>query len=298
MVAESPSASTSPPEGGASPPLAGQSALITGGGSGIGLACARALLVDGASVTLMGRTEARLAEAAATLGDLLDPADRPRRIAVVAGDVSTEGDVVEAVGRAVDHGGGLHLVVAAAGTGGLGPIGATSLDEWQGIMDVNLTGCFLTFKHGANALVASGGGAMVAISSIAGVSSHRYMGPYCVSKAGLDMLVSVTADELGQAGVRVNSVRPGLVETELVGAILADEGIVGDYRAQMPVDRLGQPDDVAAAVRFLCGPESSWVTGVHLSVDGGHHLRRGPNFEPAARLLFGDAAAEGRHAAG
>ena len=154
------------------------------------------------------------------------------------------------------------------------------LEEWQRILDVNLTGTFLTLKHAGAALVRSGGGAMVAISSIAGTSTHRYYGPYNVSKAGVDMLVRTTADELGMSGVRVCSVRPGLVETDLVTPILGDEAIVGDYLDQMPVRRLGQVDDVAALVRFLLDDEAGWITGVTVSVDGGHHLRRGPNLEP------------------
>ncbi len=90
--------------------------------------------------------------------------------------------------------------------------------------------------------------------------------------------------------MRVNSVRPGLVETELVEMLMADDVILGDYLDQMPVRRIGQPGDVASLVRFLLGPESSWVTGTTISVDGGHHLRRGPDFEPAALAMFGDAA--------
>ena len=131
---------------------------------------------------------------------------------------------------------------------------------------------------------------MVAISSIAGVATHRFMGPYSVSKAGIDMLVRNLADELGTAGVRVNSVRPGLVETELVEILLEDDVTVGDYLDQMPVRRLGQAADVAQLVRFLLGPESSWITGTSVSVDGGHHLRRGPDFEPIALAMWGDAA--------
>ena len=212
-------------------------------------------------------------------------------VAAVPCDVADEAQVAAAVAAAVGHGpAGLDLVVAAAGRGGLGPIITTSLEEWDGIIGTNLTGTFLTFKHAGAALARSGGGAMVAISSIAGVSTHRFMGPYCVSKAAIDMLVQNLADELGVAGVRVNSVRPGLVETELVEAVMADEGIVGDYLDQMPVRRVGQVEDVGAAVRFLLGPESSWITGVTMSVDGGHHLRRGPNFAPAAEAFFGDAA--------
>ena len=140
----------------------------------------------------------------------------------------------------------------------------------------------------------SGGGAICAISSIAGVRTHRFMGPYCVSKAGIDMLVRNTADELGTANIRVNSVCPGLVETELASGLLETEEVYEDYLDCMPVRRHGKVDDIGQAVRFLCGSESSWITGVLLSVDGGHHLRRGPNVEPFSRMLFGDDLTEGR----
>jgi NAD(P)-dependent dehydrogenase (short-subunit alcohol dehydrogenase family) len=102
------------------------------------------------------------------------------------------------------------------------------------------------------------------------------MTEYCVSKAGLEMLVMNAADELGPMNIRVNSVRPGLVPTELSSGLTASEAIVRDYKTQMPISRLGTTDDIASAIRYLAGDESGWVTGVNLSVDGGHHLRRGP----------------------
>ncbi len=269
--------------------LAGRAAFVTGGGSGIGLACAAALVRDGASVTIAGRTAERLRSAAAELEAQAAPG---AKVGWVACDVTSEDDVRAAVAAAESLAGGLHLVVAGAGMGALGPIVTTPLADWQQVMDVNVTGTFLTFKHAGAAVVRSGGGSMVAISSLAGVTTHRFMAPYCVSKAAIDMLVRVAADELGGAGVRVCSVQPSLVDTELVSMIMADDGVVGDYLSQMPVSRVGQVDDVAAAVRYLLGPESGWVTGVNLPVDGGHHLRRGPDYEPAVRALFGDEAAD------
>jgi NAD(P)-dependent dehydrogenase (short-subunit alcohol dehydrogenase family) len=96
------------------------------------------------------------------------------------------------------------------------------------------------------------------------------------------MLVKVAADELGASGIRVNCVEPGLVATELVSFITAGGPLLDDYHLQMPLERVGNVDDIASAVRYLAGPESSWITGEMLAVDGGHHLRRGPNYE----LLF------------
>lgn len=100
--------------------------------------------------------------------------------------------------------------------------------------------------------------------------------------------------ELGRAGVRVNSVCPGLVDTELAAGLFSIDVVHEDYLDQMPIRRTGTVDDVADAVRYLCGPEASWVTGVSLPVDGGHHLRAGPNWDPLGRLLHGDDAVDGR----
>ena len=115
------------------------------------------------------------------------------------------------------------------------------------------------------------------------------MGPYCASKAAIDMLANVAADELGPAGVRVNTVQPSLVDTDLVTMITAEDHIRNDYLSQMPVSRVGNVDDIASVVRFLCGPESSWMTGANIPIDGGHHLRRGPDYGPIASALYGDA---------
>jgi NAD(P)-dependent dehydrogenase (short-subunit alcohol dehydrogenase family) len=272
-------------------PLAGMAAFVTGGGSGIGLASAEWLVRDGCAVTIAGRTEAKLASAVETLR-----ADAPSDVDVraVACNVADEAAVRDAVLASCKAVGGLHIAVLAAGTGTFGPMLTTDLQAWQATLDTNLTGAFLGIKHAGAAIAASGGGAIVAISSIAGPLTHRFMGAYCVSKAGLEALVRNSADELGIAGVRVNAVQPGLVPTDLAAALVNDDGIRADYLRQMPLGRLGTVDDVAAGVRYLAGPESSWVTGQCLAIDGGHTLRRGPDLEPAARLIFGDDVVEGR----
>ena len=124
------------------------------------------------------------------------------------------------------------------------------------------------------------GGAIVAVSSIAGHLTHRNAGQYCVAKAGVEMLVRNAADELGRYGIRVNGVRPGLVPTEMAAGLAQTDAIREEYLAQMPLGRLGKPEDVAGAVRFLAGPEASWIAGQLLGVDGGHSLRRGPDLDP------------------
>ncbi len=271
--------------------LTGQVAFITGGGSGIGLQIATYLVRDGASVTISGRSEERLAGAVSELeAEAVDGAV----VQAASCDVGDEAQVEAAVAKAGEVG-PLSLVVASAGGGSLGPIITTPAEDWNNVMATNLTGTFFTFKHGGAAVAASGGGSMLAISSIAAVKTHRFMGPYCVSKAAIDMLVQVTADELGVAGVRVNSVRPGIVDTDLVNtSAMADEHIMRSYLDNMPISRAGNVDDVASLSRFLLGPESSWITGMTISVDGGQHLRNGPDYEPTARAFFGDGPVEGR----
>ena len=270
--------------------LTGRSALLTGGGSGIGLGCAARPSRDGVSVTITGRSEDTLRAAAAELEPL---APETATVQWVASDVADEETLAAAVARAVEPTGGLDIAVASAGTGTVGPVTSLSLEEWHRVIDTNLTGAFLTLKHAGAAMQRSGGGSIIAISSIAAPLTHPFMAAYCVSKAGLDTLVRVAADELGRCNVRVNSVRPGLVQTQLGDLLIDDEAVLADYLAQMPVSRVGTVDDVAEAVRYLAGPESSWVTGQCLGVDGGHALRRGPNVEHWARGLFGDEAIDG-----
>lgn len=250
--------------------LEGQHAFITGGGSGIGLGVARLLIADGARVTIAGRTAETLETAAADLGD---------QAAIAVLDVGDESATEDAVAAANDRA-PLTMAVANAGRGGAGPLLGLDLATWEQTIATNLTGTFLTFKHAGRAIVANGGGAMVAVSSISGVRTHRLFGAYCPAKAGVNNLVENAADELGSLGVRVNAVAPGLVETDLSMSLQSSEAVNEDYRINMPLGRRGTVDDVASAIRFLIGPESSWITGVVLSVDGGHHLRRGPNIDP------------------
>jgi NAD(P)-dependent dehydrogenase (short-subunit alcohol dehydrogenase family) len=219
-------------------------------------------------------------------------------------DVTDEHSVEAACAAAAELG-DFAMVVANAGFGSAGPLHRTTLDEWNAVLATNLTGAFLTIKHAVphlaatvrRAVAARGDSpgseapptaSIVAISSIAGAVTHRYMTPYNVSKAGLEMLVRQTADELGQVGIRANAVRPGLVPTDATETLMTVPQIHEDYLDQMPLRRVGSTDDVAALVRFLLGPESTWITGTCVSIDGGHHLRRGPDLDPVMRMVLGD----------
>lgn len=259
--------------------------LVTGGGSGIGQAVARRLAADGAVVTICGRTESRLADAVATITAELPAA----RIGHVVADVTDEAAVAAAVAEAVERAGGRldAVITSAGGSESIGPVTQLDVGPWDRTLALNLTGTMLALKHGAAAMVRHGGGSFVAISSIASATSHPWFGAYGPSKAGVDQLCRQAADELGPSDIRVNSVCPGLIDTELVGLITEGGPVLDSYEENIALNRIGQPDDVANLVRFLVGPESTWITGQAINVDGGHSLRRGPSLAAAIEPLFG-----------
>ncbi len=269
----------------ADPSVRDYGVLVTGGGSGIGEAVARRLVVDGAVVTICGRRKARLAEAVASIAAQVPDA----RVGHVVADVTDEDAVIAAVASATERAGGrLDAVVSSAGgSESIGPVTSLDVGLWERTLALNLTGTMLALKHGAAAMVRGGGGSFVAISSIAAATPHPWFGAYGPSKAGVDQLCRQAADELGPSDVRVNSVCPGLIDTELVGLITAGGPVLDSYTENTPLGRMGRPDDVAHLVRFLVGPESSWITGQAINVDGGHSLRRGPSLASALEPLFG-----------
>ena len=264
--------------------LAGTGALVTGGGSGIGLGCAKRLAADGATVTICGRTADKLDAAAKEIRAVaLAGAD----VRTVVADVTDEADVERAVAAASD-GTTLSAVVASAGgSSTVGPITQIDATAFRNTLELNVVGTFLTLKHSARAMVAGGGGSFVAISSIASSNTHRWFGAYGPAKAGIEKLCQMAADELGASKVRVNVIRPGLVDTELVAGVIASDEVLHDYLECMPLARVGTPEDIANLARFLIGPESTWITGQVVNCDGGHSLRRGPDYSPFFEPLFG-----------
>lgn len=263
--------------------LEGYSVLVTGGGSGIGLECARVLAADGAAVTICGRTPDRLESALAALTAGAPAGAGP--VAAEAGDVTDEADVERIVAAAVAHGGGRldGVVGSAGGSLHMGPLVMADVAAVRATLDLNVVGTFLSLKHAAPHLAASGRGSFVGVSSHAGRDTFRFLGVYGAAKAGLDFLVRVAADELGAAGVRVNSVLPGVISTEIMEAITQGSPVLDSYLEEIPLRRVGEPGDVASLVRFLIGPESSWITGQNLSVDGGQSVRKGADYSSFAR---------------
>jgi NAD(P)-dependent dehydrogenase (short-subunit alcohol dehydrogenase family) len=261
--------------------ITGRTALVTGGGSGIGLGVAKRFARDGVHVTICGRTASRLDGALEELGPLVTDGGSVRS---VIADVTVEEQVARAVEVACEPTGSLDVLFAnAGGSMHMGPFDAADTDAVRATVDVNLVGTILCIKHAVPAMRRAGGGSIVTMSSGAGGFPHRWLWAYGAAKAGIDAVSRSAAEELGEHGIRVNSVQPGIVDDELMAPITAGGKLLDDYLAGMPLGRVGTVEDIAEAVRFLAGPESSWITGVNLPIDGGHHLRKGADYS----LLFG-----------
>jgi NAD(P)-dependent dehydrogenase (short-subunit alcohol dehydrogenase family) len=170
----------------------------------------------------------------------------------------------------------------------MGPLVLADVAAVRATLDLNVIGTFLTLKHAAPLLAASGAGSFVGVSSHAGLDTFRFLGAYGAAKAGLDMVIRVAADELGSARVRVNSVRPGIVANELMTAITNGGPVLDSYLENIPLHRVGTVEDVAALARFLIGPDSSWITGQCISVDGGQSLRKGADYSAFSEPVYRD----------
>lgn len=242
--------------------LEGRSALITGGASGIGLEIARRYRSEGASVTLVDIDKEALDARAAEL----------EGTAYVA-DVTDESAVEGAVEAAVNAYGGLDIGVNAAGAGFVAPVTELPLDEWRRIIDLCLTGVFLSVKHEARRM--NDGGSIINIASLNAIQPAEGFAAYCSAKAGVAMFTKVAAMELGPRSIRVNAIAPGLVDTPLTVALTAPP-LKEEFIDNTPLGRIGAPSDIADAALFLASSDSSWITGDLLSVDGGAHTRRYP----------------------
>jgi NAD(P)-dependent dehydrogenase (short-subunit alcohol dehydrogenase family) len=246
--------------------MEGLRAIVIGGGSGIGLGTARSLARCGARVTIAGRTEDKLQNAALSLAETGLDVAWTRCDALVAGEVSAAVDTASEDGK-------LHIAVVVPGGGSISPVLLYGDDQFSREVDLNVRPVYLLLKFAGQAMIRAGGGSFVAISSSAAAFSARYLASYSAGKAAVDQLVKVAANELGQFGVRVNSVRPGMTRTPTTAAAFANESMLAEFIKGQPLARGGEVADVAEAVKYLAGPDSSWVTGQCLSVDGGHTLR-------------------------
>jgi NAD(P)-dependent dehydrogenase (short-subunit alcohol dehydrogenase family) len=257
--------------------LEGKVGFVTGGGTGLGLACAKALVEEGARVVLAGRRQEVLEGATDALGS---------GASYAVCDVARDDSVDAAVTSVEERFGQLDLAVNAAGVGGLGNVLNATSSEFTATLDTNLTGVYRCLRREAQAMKPRGSGAIVNVSSIAGTLTHRWMTAYCVSKAGVNMLTRCAADDLGEHGIRVNAVMPGLVPTDLAAPLSGHPDARAEYEGLMPLARLGTPEEVAALVAFLLYDDARWITGQCIGVDGGHTIRKGPDLVPLFRQIL------------
>jgi NAD(P)-dependent dehydrogenase (short-subunit alcohol dehydrogenase family) len=258
--------------------------LVTGGGSGIGKGVAAGLVAAGASVMIVGRNPDRLAAAVQEIEVL----KANGAIRYEPADITNEEEAVRVVDAATAWHGRLHGAVhCAGGSETIGPITQIDSEAWRRTVDLNVNGTMYVLKHAARELVRGGGGSFVGISSIAASNTHRWFGAYGVSKSAVDHMMQLAADELGPSWVRVNSIRPGLIRTDLVAPVFASPEVSADYRLCTPLPRPGEVEDVANLAMFLLSDAASYVTGQVINVDGGLMLRRGPDYSAMLEPAFG-----------
>ena len=261
--------------------------LVTGGGSGIGKGVAAALVEASASVMIVGRNADRLAAAVKEI-EGIEALPGEGSIRYEPANITNEDEAAHAVDAATAWHGRLDGVVhCAGGSETIGPITQIDSEAWRRTVDLNVNGTMYVLKHAARELVRGGGGSFVGISSIAASNTHRWFGAYGVTKSAVDHMMMLAADELGPSWVRVNSIRPGLIRTDLVAPITESPELSADYRACTPLPRVGEVEDVANLAMFLLSDAAAWITGQCINVDGGHVLRRGPDFSAMLEPLFG-----------
>lgn len=244
-------------------------ALVTGAAAGIGRAITERLVREGIVVVAGDIDDVGLTNLADELGG---------SVVTMHADVTDEASIAALADRAGELG-GLHMAVANAGKGAFSPIVDHPLAAWQEIIDLCLTGVFLTVKHAGR--VMHDGGSIVNIASLNAIQPAEGMAAYCAAKAGVAMLTKVAAMELGHRGIRVNTVAPGLVQTNATTGFWALPGIVDEFVENTTLGRFAQPSDVADLVAFLLGPTSAFISAGFYSVDGGAATKRYPDLPGA-----------------
>lgn len=240
----------------------GQVAVVTGGASGIGWAVSEQLAAAGASVVI---ADLNTAAAGAKAGQLRQAGHRARATTV---DVSSASDVARWIEEIVAAEGVPHVLVHSAGIGVERSFLETTIEEWERIVRVDLTGTFLVSQAVARHMVGARYGRIVLLASTAGLRGGFGRAAYGSAKGGVIALAQVMAVELASLGITVNALAPGAIDTELVAAMHSPQ-TRQIYRSRIPLDRYGTPAETAAAAVFLCSREAAYVTGHVLAVDGG-----------------------------
>lgn len=248
-----------------------KSAIITGGGSGIGAATAKKLVDKGWSVTVFGRTQSKLDQ-------IVSDIDQPQRTLAVQGDVSEREDIERLIKSHIERFGRLDGLVNSAGVPIGGPIDQVTTDDWKQVMAINVEGVFHTTSLAVPHL-RKVGGSIVNVSSVSGLAGDWGYSPYNAAKGAVSNFTRALALELGSQGVRVNAVAPSLTDTDMVSFLTENHEMMALFKNRTPMGRAAKPSEIASAIAFLLSEDASFINGVNLPVDGGVSASNGqPNF--------------------
>jgi glucose 1-dehydrogenase len=250
--------------------LEGRKAIVTGGDTGIGKATCQRLAREGASVCVNYYAEQQ-AEDAQGLAEQLTQGGAPKAIAVQA-DVGQEDQVVAMVEQASRELGGLDILVNNAGIEKQIPLLEMSLQDWSAVLTTNLTGAFLCLREAGKVMAHSGGGTIVNMSSVHEFIPWPGFAHYCASKGGMKLLMETAARELAPKQIRLVNIAPGAIVTPINKFVLDDPEQKHAVESEIPLGRMGDPEEIAAAVAWAASQEASYVTGTTLVVDGGMSL--------------------------
>ena len=240
--------------------LANKTAIITGGGSGIGQASARLFHREGANVVLFGRRKHKLEKTAQELGS---------RVLIVEGDMTRSKDLERLLQETRSAFQRIDILVNNAGIFKGAPLHEISEEQYDEIMNVNMRAVFLLTRRVLPVMMEQKGGSIIHISSILGIIAVPQVAAYNISKGAMNQLNRSIAVEYGSYGIRSNSICPGLIKTDMTADLMNDQTLMQEWSKDYPIGRFGKPEDVANACLFLASDESSFITGTVLPVDGG-----------------------------
>jgi len=241
--------------------LAGKKALVTGSSKGIGAAIAQALAYAGADIVLLGRTAESLEATKSSIVNI------GRKVEIVLCDVSSPEAVKEVFANIAEM--NVDILINNAGSISRAPAAETEIDDWHRIIDTNLNSVFQISQACGRAMIAKGSGTIINIASLLSFQGGINVPAYTASKHGVAGVTKALANEWGSRGVTVNAIAPGYISTDNTAALRADADRNASILARIPIERWGNPDDIASVAVFLASPAARYINGEVLTVDGG-----------------------------